>query len=108
MIRRPPRSTLFPYTTLFRSVRTDRHPPVDGWAAVGSDRARRGRREPLPRPCDHPWHEDAERRARGALVAAARGDPPAVHRWEATGGAALPDAQASRAAAQGPPENARR
>src|SRR3712207_8871200 len=25
MIRRPPRSTLFPYTTLFRSVRTDRY-----------------------------------------------------------------------------------
>src|SRR2546430_12991671 len=25
MIRRPPRSTLFPYTTLFRSVRGDRH-----------------------------------------------------------------------------------
>src|SRR5437899_7304310 len=24
MIRRPPRSTLFPYTTLFRSVQTDR------------------------------------------------------------------------------------
>src|SRR2546430_6686593 len=24
MIRRPPRSTLFPYTTLFRSVRTDK------------------------------------------------------------------------------------
>src|SRR5258708_20178190 len=24
MIRRPPRSTLFPYTTLFRSVRNDR------------------------------------------------------------------------------------
>src|SRR5256885_4628262 len=24
MIRRPPRSTLFPYTTLFRSVRSDR------------------------------------------------------------------------------------
>src|SRR2546426_3075472 len=35
MIRRPPRSTLFPYTTLFRSVRADdaraRHPPR-GWA----------------------------------------------------------------------------
>src|SRR2546427_4941563 len=28
MIRRPPRSTLFPYTTLFRSL------PVDGGAAV--------------------------------------------------------------------------
>src|SRR2546421_3602517 len=30
MIRRPPRSTLFPYTTLFRSVadyKTDRSPP---------------------------------------------------------------------------------
>src|SRR5438034_6487502 len=27
MIRRPPRSTLFPYTTLFRS-------PVSGWRAV--------------------------------------------------------------------------
>src|SRR2546430_10986598 len=25
MIRRPPRSTLFPYTTLFRSVGADRH-----------------------------------------------------------------------------------
>src|SRR6476620_12186480 len=26
MIRRPPRSTLFPYTTLFRSGRRQRHP----------------------------------------------------------------------------------
>src|SRR3712207_8672537 len=30
MIRRPPRSTLFPYTTLFRSHKTMR-----GWAAKG-------------------------------------------------------------------------
>src|SRR3712207_7044733 len=29
MIRRPPRSTLFPYTTLFRSVRTDGRPVLD-------------------------------------------------------------------------------
>src|SRR2546427_9116131 len=29
MIRRPPRSTLFPYTTLFRSDRGDGH-PVEG------------------------------------------------------------------------------
>src|SRR3712207_8476537 len=28
MIRRPPRSTLFPYTTLFRSVQHIFHPPV--------------------------------------------------------------------------------
>src|SRR3712207_7804467 len=33
MIRRPPRSTLFPYTTLFRSVRVaklDKAPVIDG------------------------------------------------------------------------------
>src|SRR2546430_4375356 len=28
MIRRPPRSTLFPYTTLFRSLPTGREPPA--------------------------------------------------------------------------------
>src|SRR5256886_12323734 len=27
MIRRPPRSTLFPYTTLFRSILTEQHGP---------------------------------------------------------------------------------
>src|SRR3989440_12510901 len=32
MIRRPPRSTLFPYTTLFRSVSLG---PALGWAAAG-------------------------------------------------------------------------
>src|SRR2546427_9398251 len=37
MIRRPPRSTLFPYTTLFRSGQPDRAPA----AAVAADRARR-------------------------------------------------------------------
>src|SRR2546422_6838738 len=35
MIRRPPRSTLFPYTTLFRSVLIDLHMPVmDGLQAL--------------------------------------------------------------------------
>src|SRR3989454_12598457 len=37
MIRRPPRSTLFPYTTLFRSGRIDRtgwHPTADGLASL--------------------------------------------------------------------------
>src|SRR6476660_10009857 len=38
MIRRPPRSTLFPYTTLFRSAGARRGPlrlpgPFDGWPA---------------------------------------------------------------------------
>src|SRR3712207_7239096 len=35
MIRRPPRSTLFPYTTLFRSCR---RPPPDLLPAVGGER----------------------------------------------------------------------
>src|SRR4030066_1885145 len=30
MIRRPPRSTLFPYTTLFRSIEPDRGEPLPG------------------------------------------------------------------------------
>src|SRR5688572_31490791 len=37
MIRRPPRSTLFPYTTLFRSGRSElqlqRKPEADAWSA---------------------------------------------------------------------------
>src|SRR5258707_9397502 len=40
MIRRPPRSTLFPYTTLFRSQRRRRW-PLDG--DLRPRRARRGR-----------------------------------------------------------------
>src|SRR3712207_8451974 len=50
MIRRPPRSTLFPYTTLFRSrddpadrhggAVADRRPPGDGTAAGDPDRPR--------------------------------------------------------------------
>src|SRR2546430_7507423 len=31
MIRRPPRSTLFPYTTLFRSASSGRAEPVRNW-----------------------------------------------------------------------------
>src|SRR2546422_1243165 len=51
MIRRPPRSTLFPYTTLFRSLSAaDR--------AVDGGRARRG---VLPR---HPVHAARERTPR--------------------------------------------
>src|SRR5256885_13198225 len=51
MIRRPPRSTLFPYTTLFRSVH---RVPFEAWAAPkpnrsGGDRARYGRPGPRGR-----------------------------------------------------------
>src|SRR5688572_32083821 len=41
MIRRPPRSTLFPYTTLFRSVP---HRRLHGVRDVGPQRRVRGRR----------------------------------------------------------------
>src|SRR5256884_9436822 len=34
MIRRPPRSTLFPYTTLFRSLRQDEVAPISGLIPV--------------------------------------------------------------------------
>src|SRR5438477_8829693 len=43
MIRRPPRSTLFPYTTLFRSPRRGRHRPPRH--AGGSPSGRRGDRK---------------------------------------------------------------
>src|SRR5258707_7713342 len=38
MIRRPPRSTLFPYTTLFRSVRNQLHPVVERALETAPDR----------------------------------------------------------------------
>src|SRR3712207_7405664 len=39
MIRRPPRSTLFPYTTLFRSIRitAEKNPADINWGAVGAE-----------------------------------------------------------------------
>src|SRR5256886_15897794 len=42
MIRRPPRSTLFPYTTLFRSRRSVRVPPRHGPRGCGHRPLRRG------------------------------------------------------------------
>src|SRR2546426_3190625 len=60
MIRRPPRSTLFPYTTLFRSpaaLRTAEERQGEGAGSVGKRRsvsARQGGRYRKPR-----WREDA-------------------------------------------------
>src|SRR5690348_17547484 len=52
MIRRPPRSTLFPYTTLFRSL-------VEGGGADGGDPAARGATaQPHRKVCD-PSHPSA-------------------------------------------------
>src|SRR2546428_3351173 len=44
MIRRPPRSTLFPYTTLFRSARPPPSPSRAGGPDVGGRRSRSPRR----------------------------------------------------------------
>src|SRR5689334_24180492 len=43
MIRRPPRSTLFPYTTLFRSATSSARPPATRRGADGTCTATPGR-----------------------------------------------------------------
>src|SRR2546426_1598922 len=67
MIRRPPRSTLFPYTTLFRSspgcVAVDLSSPAQvycGTARAGLFRSRDSGRnwEPVGRGIDHPRSEE--------------------------------------------------
>src|SRR5256885_3778818 len=55
MIRRPPRSTLFPYTTLFRSRRVCGVEPVEAVGArLGSRAARGDRAVPVPLERSHP------------------------------------------------------
>src|SRR2546422_8696241 len=53
MIRRPPRSTLFPYTTLFRSVLLWAA-PLDRGAPLGARGRQQGRALPRSRPRLHP------------------------------------------------------
>src|SRR5258708_12332618 len=60
MIRRPPRSTLFPYTTLFRSV-------VEAKIAVDKPYRRR-RRQMVRQPGDQPLHVVDGLRLRGAIL----------------------------------------
>src|ERR1039457_853459 len=54
MIRRPPRSTLFPYTTLFRSPHRDRHHPYDEHGQRGRPQAHRSEEHTseLQSPCN--------------------------------------------------------
>src|SRR3712207_7683771 len=56
MIRRPPRSTLFPYTTLFRSERSN------------------------PGPADRPPNDEPRQRSGAPTADAGRGWPPAAPR----------------------------
>src|SRR5256885_1209063 len=85
MIRRPPRSTLFPYTTLFRSMSDRAPPPERGRTAVlveigagegvrrvafeveDADDVVREAALPVPRGESLPWASGVARR-RGALV----------------------------------------
>src|SRR3989442_6655736 len=64
MIRRPPRSTLFPYTTLFRSLRGVRRPGRSCTEALGRH-GRTAAPEPRPQP---------GRRGRRMAVAAVRSE----------------------------------
>src|SRR3712207_8847337 len=68
MIRRPPRSTLFPYTTLFRSARLAAAQPH-------RQRAAGGRHEDA-HAADRPHLVQAPPRRPGPGVAAAEVDPP--------------------------------
>src|SRR3712207_7181136 len=47
MIRRPPRSTLFPYTTLFRSRATGPFATTSKWSAGRSSRVSKKKRRPV-------------------------------------------------------------
>src|SRR3712207_8440429 len=79
MRRRPPRSTLFPYTTLFRSLSAGIHPAGRG---DGSHRA--------DRPLGAPGGDPAGRRVAEPLAAG----PPAHERERL--GAAVPDRKSTR------------
>src|SRR5947209_11040172 len=61
MIRRPPRSTLFPYTTLFRSARAARESVAGG---CSGDRTAR----PRPRPANRSEEHTSELQSRQYLV----------------------------------------
>src|SRR5688572_31850330 len=65
MIRRPPRSTLFPYTTLFRSGRRSRH--LSRTLAVPHQK-------PSARDRTHRWHAPGKRRARDRRGACSRSE----------------------------------
>src|SRR3712207_7796992 len=67
MIRRPPRSTLFPYTTLFRSFRDLPDGPVRG-AGAGQRRQVEGRPRRPRRDLQHPGAQRKRGQARGRVA----------------------------------------
>src|SRR3712207_7326024 len=70
MIRRPPRSTLFPYTTLFRSSATRLRE-----GGVASNRGSACRGEYVPGPCTHrPSHHGSRQYPKSAQPTLYGGD----------------------------------
>src|SRR5687767_15304557 len=72
MIRRPPRSTLFPYTTLFRSrqcARAAERDPAHGGACRCRRAAlpafRRAAQRPPRRACGDPWQAERDGKPEG-------------------------------------------
>src|SRR2546422_2490626 len=60
MIRRPPRSTLFPYTTLFRSIRAERDPcPLTRRHRHSASAPRIPGARTRPRPGDASLHSES-------------------------------------------------
>src|SRR3712207_9081758 len=75
MIRRPPRSTLFPYTTLFRSDGAP-VPPAERYAEA--DNGGYGGEEWLLVPDEHLGHEVGQARSNGRLQDGPHAGPETV------------------------------
>src|SRR5256885_13889139 len=81
MIRRPPRSTLFPYTTLFRSVARARTGRDDELGVLVRTAGRRGYRIALDLLGSPAEAEDAVQEALTRACAAELRDPEALAGW---------------------------
>src|SRR2546430_14528576 len=82
MIRRPPRSTLFPYTTLFRSVRRGQPDPV-GQVRQGRRQARRDDATSAPPGCHGDLGGGRDRGGPGVPAGVDRRRRPDFH-WHPT------------------------
>src|SRR2546430_14243393 len=76
MIRRPPRSTLFPYTTLFRSHREPAHPIGAERARAAADRRSHPAANPRARDPTPTGHQDREALTDGEAQAVREEAPP--------------------------------
>src|SRR5260221_5160412 len=95
MIRRPPRSTLFPYTTLFRSLQEFRPD------APGALRVAGGGRAGVRGDCRRPFARAAHQLRRLCLVSAARLDGAAPAAAPAAPGARLVGPRSAQCAVPG-------